>query len=136
MSTSSFPYSYWAKVLGMLVIAAGVISFFVQHHKKGFFDFNELPVGLSWGLFFIFFSKEKADDEMMQGLKFKALARSIIIVFSLTHLFNYLYLNWYAHQDGDRILSVSAYQFVALTLIVATAFFYFSKRQVSQQADR
>jgi hypothetical protein len=135
MKTESFPYSYWAKILGLLIIVAGIVSFFVQHNKRGFFDLNELAVGLSWGLVFIFFSKEKTDDEMMQGLKFKALAKATIIAFFSTHLFNYLFLNWYFHRDHDRIVSISAYQFLAVTLIIATCFFYFLKRQVSQHGD-
>jgi hypothetical protein len=54
MKTDSFPYSYWTKILGLLIIVAGIVSFLVQHHKRGFFDLNELAVGLSWGLVFIF----------------------------------------------------------------------------------
>ena len=135
MKADSFPYSYWAKILGVLIILTGIVSFVVQYNKRGFFDLNELAVGFSWGLVFIFFSKEKTDDEMMQGLKFKALARGTIVAFFITHLFNYLFLNWYYQRDHDRILSISAYQFLALTLIIATAFFYFLKRQVSHRED-
>src|SRR5688500_10896568 len=94
MKHNSFPYSYWAKILGLVIIAAGVISFFQQYQRKGIFDFNELGVGFSWGLIFIFFSKEKTDDEMVQALKFKALARAVIVAFFITHLYNYLFLNW------------------------------------------
>lgn len=136
MKAESFPYSYWAKILGLLIIVTGIVSFFVQHHKRGFFDLNELALGLSWGLVFIFFSKEKTDDEMMRGLKFKALARATIIAFFITHLFNYLFLNWHFQRDHDRILSISAYQFLAITLLLATGSFYVIKRQVSQHEDR
>ena len=136
MLHNSFPYSYGLKILGLGIIAAGIISFFVQHDKKGFFDFNELAVGLSWGLVFIFFSKEKTDDEMMHGLKFRALARAIIVAFFGTHLYNYLFLNWNFDKDHDTILSISAYQFLALTLLIATAYFYYLKREViSNEGD-
>jgi hypothetical protein len=131
MKPNPFPYSYWTKILGLLIITAGVLSFFLQYSKKGIFDFNELAIGFSWGFVFIFFSKEKTDDEMMQGLKFKALTRAIIIAFFITHLYNYLFLNWHFKRDQDRILSISAYQFLALTLIIATATFYFMKRQAT-----
>ncbi|HRP58516.1 hypothetical protein [Agriterribacter sp.] len=129
MKQSSFPYSYWVKILGLLIIIAGVISFFRQYHKKGILDTNELAVGLSWGLVFIFFSKERTDDEMMHGLKFKALTRAIIVAFSITHLYNYLFLNWRFRREYDVILSVSAYQFLALTLIIATISFHYLKHQ-------
>jgi hypothetical protein len=131
MKHNSFPYSYWAKILGLVIIAAGVISFFQQHHRKGIFDFNELGVGFSWGLIFIFFSKEKTDDEMVQALKFKALARAVIVAFFITHLYNYLFLNWDFTRAHDTILSISAYQFLALTLVIATASFYYLKHQLT-----
>jgi hypothetical protein len=131
MQQNPFPYSYWAKMLGLALILVGIASFFIQHHRKGIYDFNELAIGLSWGLVFIFFSKEKTEDEMMQGLKFKALTRALIIAFSITHLYNYLFLNWGFKRENGIILSISAYQFVALTLLIATACFYYLKRQVT-----
>lgn len=131
MKTSSFPYAYWAKILGLLIILAGVTSFFLQHQKKGVFDLNELALGLSWGFIFIFFSREKTDDEMIHVLKFRALTSALIAAFTLTHLYNYLFLNWRYEREHDMILSISAYQFVALTLIMATANFYFLRRQAS-----
>ena len=131
MKHNPFPYSYWAKILGLLIIIAGVISFFHQYHKKGIFDANELAIGLSWGLVFIFFSKERTDDEMIQVLKFKALTRAIIIAFSIAHLYNYIFLNWRFRRGHDMILSISAYQFLALTLIIATICFHYLKRQAT-----
>ncbi|WP_343305780.1 hypothetical protein AAHN97_01320 [Chitinophaga niabensis] len=131
MSRNSFPYSYWTKILGILIIIAGIISFFLQHHKKGIYDFNELAVGLSWGFVFIFFSKERTDDEMVRSLKFKALAIAVIVAFSITHLYNYVFLNWRFERGKDVILSISAYQFLALTLMIATAYFYYLKYQMT-----
>ena len=115
----------------MLIVAAGIVSFFLQHHKKGVYDFNELAVGLSWGFVFIFFSREKTDDEMIRSLKFKALTWAIIAAFSITHLYNYVFLNWRLVRERDMILSVSAYQFVALMLMIATGYFYYLKYRVT-----
>ena len=131
MRQNAFPYSYWTKVLGLVMIIAGVISFFRQYHTRGIFDTNDLAIGLSWGLVFIFFSKEKADDEMIQNLKFKALTGAIIAAFSITHLYNYFLLNWRFKREHDMILSVSAYQFLALTLIIATISFHYLKHQAT-----
>jgi len=131
MKQNSFPYSHWTKVLGLMIIIAGIISFFLQYRKKGIFDLNELAIGFSWGFVFIFFSKEKTDDEMIQGLKFKALTRAIIVAFFITHFYNYLFLNWRYKRDHDILLSISAYQFLALTLIIATGSFYYLKHQAS-----
>jgi hypothetical protein len=135
MKQSAFPYSYWTKVLGLMIIIAGVVSFFMQYHKKGIFDPNELAIGFSWGLVFIFFSREKTDDEMIQGLKFKALARAIVVAFFITHLYNYIFLNWRFKRETDIILSISAYQFLALTLIIATASYYYLKHQATINED-
>ena len=131
MKENSFPYAYGSKLLGILFIIAGIISFFVQFQKKSVYDYNELAVGACWGFLFIFFSKEKNDDEMMHGLKFKALTRAVIISFSVTHLYNYIFLNWRLKRENDLILSISAYQFLALTLITATAIFYYLKHQAT-----
>lgn len=135
MSQNPFPYSYWTKILGVLIIIAGIVSFFQQYHKKEVYDFNELAVGLSWGFVFIFFSKEKTDDEMIRSLKFKALAMAVIVSFSITHLYNYLFLNWRLVREKDIILSISAYQFLALTLMIATAYFYYLKHQMTLNGE-
>lgn len=131
MSQNPFPYSYWTKILGVLIVIGGVVSFFLQHDKKGIYDFNELAVGLSWGFVFIFFSKERTDDEMIRSLKFKALTMALIVAFSITHLYNYLFLNWRLERENNTILSISAYQFLALTLMIATAYFYYLKYQMA-----
>jgi len=136
MLQTSFPYSYWTKILGLVIIVVGIFSFFQQHHKKGIFDFNELAVGCSWGLLFIFFSREKTDDEMIQGLKFKALTRAIIVGFFMTHLYNYIFLNWDLDRKHNVILSISAYQFLSLTLALATILFYFLRYQASLNEDQ
>ncbi|MEO6547752.1 MAG: hypothetical protein ABIN94_07115 [Ferruginibacter sp.] len=135
MKQNAFPYSYWTKILGLIIIIAGMVSFFVQYSKKGIFDSNELAIGFSWGLIFIFFSKEKTDDEMIHGLKFKALANALIIAFFITHLYNYLFLNWRFKPGHDLILSISAYQFMALALIIATGSFYYLKHQATTNND-
>lgn len=136
MKQTSFPYARWAKLLGIAIIIAGAISFFSKQYKTGIFDVNELATGLSWGLLFIFFSKEKYDDEMIHSLKFRALAMAIVVAFSITHLYNYLFLNWGFARPNGIILSVSAYQFLALTLIIATGIFYYLKHQATSIGDK
>ncbi len=131
MNHHSFPYSYWTKILGLFIIIVGVISFFRRFHNNGVFDLNELAVGMSWGLVFTFFSKERTDDEMIHGLKFKTLTWAVIVAFFITHLYNYLFLNWRFKREHDIILSISAYQFLALTLIIATVSFYYLKRKAT-----
>lgn len=135
MPHSPFPYSTWLKKLGFLLIPISILNFFYQANRKGTADFNELAVGLSFAFLFIFFSKENKDDEMIHHLKFKALTRSIIVTFTITHLYNYLFLNWRYSRPHDLILSISAYQFLALTLIIATAIFYFLRYQITHPKE-
>ncbi len=127
MEQNSFPYAYRIKILGVIITLAGIVIFSMKYYNKGVFDFNELAVGLSWGFLFFFFSKEKTDDEMMRRLKFRSLSNAIIIAFSITQLYNYFFLNLSFNQEHDSILSISAYQFLALTLIIATVNFYYLK---------
>lgn len=112
MKNSPFPYSYWAKILGEIIVCGGIISIISPAHEF---------VTISWGLVFIFFSKEKQDDEMVQSLKFKALTIAVIVAFGFTHLYNYIFLN----RGNAIVLSISAYQFLTLTLVIALGYFYY-----------
>ena len=127
MKKQIFPYAPWVKGLGSLIFLIGIFSFFNQYRKTGVFDYNELAIGACFGFLFIFFSREKTDDEMIHELKYKALARSIIITFFVTHLYNYIFLNWTFRKGSDMILSISAYQFLAITLVMSTIIFYYQR---------
>lgn len=131
MKQNSFPYAYWVKILGIAVVLSGIVLFFAKRHKMGIWDFNELATGMSWGLLFVFFSREKADDEMIHSLKFRALTMAVISAFSITHLYNYLFLNRRLERPDGILLSISAYQFLALTLLIATGCFYYLKYQAT-----
>jgi hypothetical protein len=135
MKKKIFPYAPWFKGLGLILIVVGIISFILRYKKNGVFDFNELAIGLCFGLLFIFFSKEKVDDEMIHQLKFKALTKAVFVTFFLMHLYNYIFLNWRFERENDMILSISAYQFLAATLILATGIFYFEKKQVALKGE-
>jgi hypothetical protein len=118
MKNSPFPYSYWAKILGVIIVCGGIIALFTPKHEF---------ITISWGLVFIFFSKEKRDDEMVQSLKFKALTVAVIVAFGFTHLYNYAFLN----KGNEILLSISAYQFLTLTLTIAIGYFYFLRYQAT-----
>ena len=135
MGKSYFFYSYWVKGLGVLLIFIGLASFLNRYRKNGVFDFNELAIGLCFGLLCIFFSKEKTDDEMIEQLKFRALTKAVISTFLLTHLYNYIFLNWRLKRENDMILSISAYQYLAITLIIASCLFYFQKMQLPKHEE-
>ncbi|MGI8634638.1 MAG: hypothetical protein ACR2KZ_04470 [Segetibacter sp.] len=115
----------------MVIIVFGIISSSLKYYEKGIFDLNELSMNFSWGFLFIFFSKEKTDDEMIESLKFKALTWSIFVTFSFASIYNYLFLNWRYEREHDRTFPISAYLFFASMLIIATARFYYLKRQAT-----
>ncbi len=68
---------------------------------------------------------------MIQSLKFKALTWAIMVSFSFTTIYNYLFLNWRYEREHDKTLLISAYEFFASMLIIATARFYYLKRQAT-----
>lgn len=125
MKSSFFPYSYWLKWIGWLILISRIITVYLKYLDDGIFDLNNLAMGFCLGLFFIFFSEEKADDEMIHSLKYKALITAVIVGFSAMHLYNYIYLNKGLKRGHGIVQSISAYQFLALTLILATGIFYF-----------
>lgn len=134
MQDKSFPYGYWIKMLGIFIVVAGIINCIIEYYNKTPTNVNGLAMGLSWGFVFIFFSKERTDDEMMQGLKFKALATAVIVAFSITQLYNYIFLNRGFERHGE-VHSISAYQFLSFTLILATGYFYYLKYQISTKGQ-
>ena len=135
MKKRAFPYAPWFKGLGLVLILIGITSFIYRYNKNGVFDYNELAIGLCFGLLFIFLSKEKVDDEMIHHLKFKALTKAVFVSFFLMHLYNYFFLNWRFNRENGMILSISAYQFLAITLILATCIFYFEKKQIEVKGE-
>jgi hypothetical protein len=68
-----FAYSYHLKIVGILLILWGMYSFIANYWLHQIADLNLLTGLSSWGLVFIFFSKEKVDDERIHQMKFQAL---------------------------------------------------------------
>jgi hypothetical protein len=120
-------YSYRLKIIGILLLVWSIISFFLKYANHSIWDF-ELFAGLfSWGLCFIFFSKEKIDDERIHYLKFRALAWGAPLGLFITHLINYFFLSPQEPDSGKYVQSISAYASFALVLLIATAIFHFLK---------
>ncbi|UBM57798.1 hypothetical protein LAG90_13370 [Marinilongibacter aquaticus] len=131
MQEKFYLYEYWAKVLGLLIILFFGLVFYSRFSNQGILDFNGLAMGISLGLLLIFFSKEKKEDEMVRSLKFKALSRAVIVAFFGTYLFNYLFLNWNFDRQTDLTQSISAYEFLAVSLLLAIVFYQYFKYKIS-----
>jgi len=81
------------KLVGILCILWGFFSFFSKYWTYQLWDIN-LITGLScWGLIFIFFSREKIDDERIQQFKFQAVTWAVPVGLFITHLINYFFLS-------------------------------------------
>lgn len=131
MKTTAFElfYSTRLKYIGIFFIVLGVISLFCNgSHHYPLYHLNMLCKELSWGFCFIFFSKEKVDDERIHMLKFRSLAFGVPIGLAITHLLNYYFIiNW--EHNGGAPESISGSQSLVIILGLSLAAFYFQKFQ-------
>jgi hypothetical protein len=90
------------------------------------------------GLMMIFFSKEAIDDERVQDLKLKAMSAAFSVSFALT-----LIVNWLLNRDFDVTRdggtgtwrSISAFDLIILTMVIALALFRYWRFQDSHDKD-
>jgi len=118
MIKALFPYHPAVKILGVLLLlfaATGIIyKTFGQH------DYSSLTPGFqifSLGLIFIFFSKEKYDDERIHQLKFQSLTWGILTSYFITLGITYFFR------------APSMHEFLCLALSLTTAAFYILRNQ-------
>lgn len=124
---NTFAYSYRMKVVGVLLIIWGIYSFSSKYWQFDIIDLNLLSSLFCWGLVFIFFSKEKIDDERVHQAKFQALAWSVPLGLFVTHLINYFLLSKPEPDSQTLIDSISAYHSLALILLLALGVFHYLK---------
>src|SRR5215207_3910798 len=92
MNKVLFPYHPAVKILGVLLLVfacAGIIYKILSHQ-----DGSSLTPGFqifSLGLVFIFFSKEKHDDERIHQFKFQSLTWGVLTSYFITQTITYLY---------------------------------------------
>lgn len=122
-----FAYSYKMKVVGLLLILWGIYSFASKYWQFNLIDLNLLSSLSCWGLVFIFFSKEKIDDERVHQAKFQALAWAVPVGLFITHLINYAFLAKPEPDSGILIDSISAYHSLVLILLLALGVFHYLK---------
>jgi hypothetical protein len=119
-----FAYSYKMKLVGILLILWGIFSFASKYRQFHVVDYNLLSGLICWGLIFIFFSKEKIDDERIHQVKFQALTWAVPIGLSITHLINYFLLS----ADAGKLMdSISAYHSLVMILMLALGLFHYLK---------
>lgn len=124
---SVFAYSYRMKVVGVLLILWGIYSFFSKYWQSDLVDLNLISSLTCWGLVFIFFSKEKVDDERVHQAKFQALTWSVPAGLFITHTINYFLLSKPEPDSQIVIDSISAYHSLAMILLLALGLFHYLK---------
>lgn len=101
-----------AKYLGLLLIGMGVVVFLIDKSQGA-----EIP--LLVGLFIVFVSKEKIDDERVKILK----SSSAYIALILGYGFKLISTNLYSHQAISFQL-VEINHFLILVFALATSIYY------------
>jgi CDP-diglyceride synthetase len=124
---SVFAYSYWMKIVGILLIVWGIYRFFSNYREYDVIDLNLISSLSCWGLVFIFFSKEKTDDERIHQMKFQALTWAVPIGLFATHLINYWFLGKSEYNSSSIMDSISAYHALLLILLLAFGLFHYLK---------
>lgn len=101
------------KYLGLAMIAAGIPILWMNHAQTG----AELP--LITGLFLVFFTREKTEDERAQSLR----ANALMLSFALGYIIEVT--TAYLHDKGllNFQLSTPRY-FIILVLIMSILIFY------------
>jgi len=111
-----FPYHRLFKTFGVLLVLFALAGTVFQQWS-GTLTSMKVPARIgAIGLIFIFFSRDKVDDERVHQLKFRALSLGVLYAYFLTFPVAY-----FAYE-------VSAHEFVAMSLLFALAVYYYSSR--------
>ncbi|WAC13011.1 hypothetical protein [Dyadobacter pollutisoli] len=124
-----FAYSYPMKIVGILLIGWGIYSFSSKYLQFHLVDLNLLAGLCCWGLVFIFFSKEKIDDERIHQLKFRALTWAVPVGLFVTHLINYFFLSKPEPNGGQLMESIPAYHSLVMILLLALVAFHYLRHK-------
>lgn len=119
------------KRLGALLVLAGAPAL---HLAIPGASWIRTSAAVAAGLMLIFFSQERINDERVQDLKLKAISAAFSVSFALT-----LIVNWFLNRDFDprrdfagtagALRSISAFDLIVLTMVVAIALFHFWRFQ-------
>lgn len=113
-----FPYHRGVKALGVVILLFAIAGLLWKIFQgQTIFPLDPVPQLIGLGLVFIFFSKEKVEDERIHYLKFQALSIGFLSCFFMSMGFNSLY-------------QLSAPEFIASTMLFTTSVYYFFKRKI------
>ncbi len=123
-----FVYPYWMRLVGVALILLGIIIFYYRLSSFGIMDLAGFSSPVGMGLILIFFSREKDQDERIAQLKFRSLAAAVPIAAILTLILNYTQNVDQYSVSQDSWFSISAFEFLSVTMIIALFWFQISKR--------
>lgn len=121
------------KRLGALLVIVGAPAL---HYVIPGSSWLRTSAALAAGLMMIFFAREPIHDERVQDLKLKAISGAFSVSFTLT-----LIVNWFLNREFDvsrdfdgttgTWRSISAFDLIILTMVVALGLFHYWRRQDS-----
>jgi len=122
-----FLYPFWGKYAGLLIILFGLTIFLYRVIQYDIVDLTGVSFPIAIGLMMIFFTKEKDFDERIAYLKFKSLATAVPVAAIITMFVNYIEnFNSYSIET-DFWLSISAFEYLSIVLVIALGWFHFLK---------
>ncbi len=125
--TPTFMYPGWFRILGIILILAGILVFVRRVVTYDIVDFAGGSFPVAMGLMMIFFAREKDFDERIAFLKLKALAAAIPIAAFITMGINYLE-NFEGYSiETESWFSISAFECLTITLLIAIGWFQYLK---------
>lgn len=126
-NSSFYMYPIWFKPLGFMLLVLAVSIFLYRIHIFDITDFSGASFPFSMGLMLIFFAREKVTDERVIFLKIKSLAIAVPIAAFATQLINYSQ-NYKGYSvKTNSWFSISAFEFLSITLLIALGIYYYLK---------
>ena len=123
--------SLTVKRLGLALVLAGAPAL---HYAIPGASWIRTSAAIAAGLMMLCFAREAVDDERVRDLKLQAVSAAFSVGFALT-----LIVNWLLNRDFDPrrdfdgatgvLRSISAFDLIALTMVVALALFHYWRLQ-------
>jgi hypothetical protein len=111
----TFIYPRIMKILGLAILLFSVTGMLYQYGFRESVN-TTTPFNLmSLGLFFIFFSRERIEDERIHQIKFRALAAGFLTAYLLMYSFTF-----FSH-------TLAVHEFIVMVLSISTVTFYIAK---------
>jgi hypothetical protein len=114
LSNPTFIYPRVMKIIGLVLLLFSATGLTYQYLHGQTLDTKTTSRLISLGLFFIYFSREKIEDERIHQLKFRALAAGFVAAYMIMFSLSVAY-------------ALKVEEFIAVVLMISTAAFYFAK---------